>query len=102
MTDLMPSAIALSPFDWQEAEVGTLRPRSQFLLRLDGERPRYEEIFTVISVFDERFLEVRSTECDDNLTIKTTFKEFSFSSSDIVLVVPYYERSIALEDQSNA
>ena len=103
MTDLMPSAIALSPFDWQEAEVGTLRPRSRFRFRrVEGERPKYEEMFTVISVFDGRFLDVQSTECDDNMIVKTAFKEFSLSASDIVLVVPHHERSIALEDQSNA
>ena len=99
MTDLTTSAIALSPFDWQEATVGTLRPRSRFRFRLaEGERLRYEEMFTVISIFDERFLEVQSTKCDDNMIVKTAFKEFSFSSSDIVLVIPYHERSIALED----
>ena len=102
MPDSTTSAIVFNPFDWQEATVGSLRPRSRFRFRLDGERPKYEEVFTVISVFDERFLGVHATECDDNMLIKTTFKEFSFSPSDIVLVVPYHEQTIALEDQPDA
>ena len=103
MTNPTTSTIVLSPFDWQEAEVGTIRHRSRFRFRrVEGERPKYEEMFTVISIFDGRFLEVHATSCGDNMIVKTTFKELSFSPSDVVLVIPYHERSIAIEDQSNA
>ena len=98
MTDSTTSAIGLSPFDWQEAEVGSLLPGSRFRFCLiEGENPSYEEMFTVISVFDRRFLEVLATKFDDNMEIKAHIKEFSFSSSDVVLVIPFHEKTIANE-----
>ena len=98
MTDSTTKPIGLSPFDWQEAEVESLLPGSRFRFRrIEWENPSYDEMFTVISVFDKRFLEVLATKCDDNMRIKAHIKEFSFSCSDIVLVIPFHEKTIANE-----
>lgn len=97
MTDSTTSPV-LSAFDWQESDVGTLRHRSCFRFpKIEGENLDYEEMFTVVSILEKRFLEVVSTKCYDKMLTETSFREFSLSPSDIVLVVPFHEQAIANE-----
>ena len=94
--------IDFSEFEWQRALVGSLQIGSRFRFEGGGNEAIDYVFYDVLHVFDNCFFQVAVTECLGRKTMSKSFQELSLNASDFVLVVPAHERSIAIEDQSNA
>ena len=89
--------IDFSDYEWQRVTVGSLQVGSRFRFEGDGIKVIDWVFYDVLHIFDKRFLQVNVIEIVDGKKGKKSFKELSLNASDIVLVVPAREKSIANE-----
>lgn len=87
--------IEFSDYEWQRVPVESLQVGSRFRFEGDGIKVIDWVFYDVLRIIDNRFLQVNVIEIVDGKKGKKSFKELSLNASDIVLVIPANEQTIA-------